>query len=87
MKTSVSEIERKGCSYSDQIEMISFVVTYDGAEHQQFTDLPFPKGTTDAELQHWTEPNSWLDALPVTQESVHRRIAEESATNHTGQQV
>jgi hypothetical protein len=72
MKTSVSEIKRKECGYSDQLEMISFVVTYDGAERQQFIELPFLKGTTDAELQRWTEPNSWLDALPVPRESAHQ---------------
>jgi hypothetical protein len=64
MKTSVSQIQRKECSYCDQIEMISFIVNYEDGECQQFTDLPFPKGTTDAEVQRWSEPNSWLDALP-----------------------
>jgi hypothetical protein len=84
MKTSVSEIHRKECSYSGELEMISFVVTYDGVERDQFTDLPFPKGTTDADLQRWTEPDSWLDALPVAPQSSHPPSVEASAVNQTG---
>ena len=60
MKPSVSEIKRKTCSYSNEIELISFVVTYDGDESQKFTDLPFNKGITDEELQRWTrEPTGF----------------------------
>ncbi|MFL6600780.1 MAG: hypothetical protein ACJ8R9_05560 [Steroidobacteraceae bacterium] len=81
MKTSISEIHRKECSYCGDLEMISFVITYDDVERDQFTDLPFPKGTTDAELQRWTETNSWLDALPIALQSSHPLWVEASAVN------
>jgi len=68
VKTSVSAIQRNVCDYSDRLEMISFVITYGNGECQKFTDIPFPKETTDAELQRWSEPDSSLDHFPATEE-------------------
>jgi hypothetical protein len=84
MKTSVSEIKRKECSYSDQLQMISFVVTYDDAERQQFTDMPFLKGTTDAELQRWTEPDRLAGCAADIEESTHQLTEESSSSNPSG---
>ena len=46
------DVKREACSYSPLIELLTFVVT-NGKTREPLDNIPFPVGTTDADLSDW----------------------------------